>query len=330
MRTAMTPVDSHGRKINYLRLSVTDRCNLRCTYCMPAGGVPKRSHGDILRYEDLLRVSKAALSLGVEKIRVTGGEPLVRKGIVRFLEKLSGLSGLKRLVLTTNGLLLKEMAGDLKDAGVESLNISLDSLRPNTFSRITRGGDLRRVLEGIEAVERAGFPYVKINVVVMRGVNEEEVADFAALTIDRPYRVRFIEHMPTLPGDDRRILTVPGEELMRKLSERFRLQPVDKEDLTGPAVYWRIAGAIGMVGFITPVSCHFCGECNRIRVTSTGMARSCLFSGGGVDLKPLLEGGDEAMLQRALRGVIEAKPERHYFCGDPKLQAPLPMSQVGG
>jgi cyclic pyranopterin phosphate synthase len=266
----------------------------------------------------------------MEKIRVTGGEPLVRKGIVRFLEKLSGLPGLKRLVLTTNGVLLKEMAGELKDAGVESLNISLDSLRPNTYARITRGGDLRRVLEGIEAVERAGFPYVKINVVVIRGVNEEEVADFAALTIDRPYRVRFIEHMPTLPGDDRRILTVPGEELMRKLSERFRLQTVDKEDLTGPAAYWRIAGAIGMVGFITPVSCHFCGECNRIRVTSTGMARSCLFSGGGVDLKPLLEGGDEAMLQRALRGVIEAKPERHSFCGDPKLHAPLPMSQVGG
>ncbi|MBP2674588.1 MAG: molybdenum cofactor biosynthesis protein [Deltaproteobacteria bacterium] len=330
MKNATAPIDSLGRRINYLRLSVTDRCNLRCAYCMPAEGVPKRTHGDILRYEDLLRVSEAALTLGMEKIRVTGGEPLVRKGIVRFLERLSGLPGLKRLVLTTNGILLKDMAGGLKDAGVESLNISLDSLRPDTYSRITRGGDLRRVLEGIEAVERVGFPFVKINVVVLRGVNDDEAADFAALTLDRPYRVRFIEHMPTLPGDSRRNLTVPGEELLRKLSGRFRLLPVSREDLNGPASYYRIEGAVGMLGVITPVSCHFCGECNRIRVSSTGIARSCLFSGAGVDLKPFLEGGDDAALRCALRGVIEAKPERHFLCGDPEEKAPLPMSQVGG
>ena len=297
---------------------------------MPAEGVPKRSHGDILSYEDLLRVSKAALSLGMEKIRVTGGEPLVRKGIVRFLEQLASLPGLKRLVLTTNGVLLPEMAGDLKNAGVESLNISLDSLRPDVYSRITRGGELRRVLNGIEAVERVGFPYVKINVVVMRGVNEDEVADFAALTVNRPYRVRFIEHMPTLSGDGRRNLTVPGEELLLKLSERFRLLPVRREDLTGPAAYWRIEGAVGMVGVITPVSCHFCRECNRIRVSSTGMARSCLFSGGGLDLKPLLKEEDDAALRRALRGVIEAKPGRHSLCGNPEEMSPVPMSEVGG
>jgi cyclic pyranopterin phosphate synthase len=326
----MALLDPHGRKINYLRLSVTDRCNLRCRYCMPAEGVPKRSRGDILCYEDLHRVAQAAIALGMEKIRVTGGEPLVRKGIVGFLEKLADLPGLKRLVLTTNGVLLKEMAADIRAAGVESINISLDSLRPDTFFRITRGGDLRQVLDGIEAAERAGFPYLKINVVVMRGVNEDEVADFAALTLDRPYRVRFIEYMPTLPGNDRQSLTVPGEELLLKLSERFRLQPAGREVLAGPAVYYRIAGAAGMVGVITPVSCHFCHECNRVRVTSTGVARSCLFSDRGVDLKPFLKGGDETVLQCALRRVIAAKPERHSLCGDSEKHAPLPMSLVGG
>lgn len=323
-------VDPHGRKINYLRLSVTDRCNLRCRYCMPAVGEPQRDRGDLLGYEDLRRVAQAAVALGMEKIRVTGGEPLVRKGITGFLETLAGLPGLKRLVLTTNGVLLKEMAAELRGAGVESLNISLDSLRPDTFFRITRGGDLRRVLEGLEAVERAGFPYLKINVVVMRGVNEDEVADFAALTLDRPYRVRFIEYMPTSPGDTRRPLTVPGEELLRKLSERYRLLPAGREPLAGPAVYYRIAGAVGMVGVITPVSCHFCGDCNRVRITSTGVARSCLFSDSGVDLKPFLKEGDETVLQRALRRVVEAKPEGHSLCGDTEEHVPLPMSMVGG
>ncbi len=289
-----------------------------------------RSHADILPYEDLLRISRAAISLGMEKIRVTGGEPLVRKGIVRFLERLSSLPGLRRLVLTTNGVLLREMAADLKNAGVESLNISIDSLRPDTFARITRCGDLRQVLEGIEAVERAGFPFVKFNVVVMRGVNDDEVADFAALTVDRPYRVRFIEYMPTLPREDGKDLTVPGEELLRRLSERFRLQPVGREKLTGPAAYWRIEGAAGMVGVITPVSCHFCRECNRIRVTSTGMAKGCLFDGDGVDLKPFLRAEGDDALRRALRGVIESKPERHSLGEGPDQRSALPMSEVGG
>jgi len=330
MNSVTAPYDLHGRAINYLRLSITDRCNLRCVYCMPAEGIPMRSHKEILSYENLLRISKAALSLGMEKIRVTGGEPLVRKGIVSFLERLASMPGLKRLVLTTNGILLREFAGDLRRAGVESINISLDSLRPDTYSRITRCGELHRVLEGIEAAERAGFPFVKINVVVMRGVNDSEAADFAALTIDRPYRIRFIEYMPTMSVENGRNLTVSGEELLRRLSRRFRLRNVDREDLNGPAAYWRIEGAAGMIGIITPVSCHFCGECNRIRVTSGGLARGCLFSGGGIDLKPCLKQECDEALREALLKVIERKPWKHFLGADPKEWAPLRMSEIGG
>jgi GTP 3',8-cyclase len=326
----MALIDSHGRTINYLRLSVTDRCNLRCSYCMPAGGVKKRGHDDILSYEELYLAARAAVAVGVEKIRITGGEPLVRKGITGFLARLAEIPGLKRLVLTTNGILLKEMAADLRDAGVESLNISLDSLVPDTFSRITRGGELRRVLEGIEAAECAGFSFIKINCVVMRGVNDAEVADFAALTLDRPYRVRFIEYMPTLQEEGWQSLTVPGEELLARLGERFQILPADREELAGPATYYRIAGGAGKIGVITPVSCHFCSECNRMRITSTGVAKSCLFAGGSIDLQPLIKKGDEAALREALRRLIAEKPKRHSISAEATDHAPMAMSQVGG
>jgi cyclic pyranopterin phosphate synthase len=325
----MNLVDSFGRRINYLRLSVTDRCNLRCTYCMPSAGVPKLGHSDILGYEELLRVASAAVAIGVEKVRVTGGEPLVRKGIIGFLENIARIPGLKRLVLTTNGILLKEMAADLKAAGVESLNISLDSLHPDTFSRITRGGDLRQVLEGIETAERAGFSYIKINVVVMRGVNDAEVTDFAALTLDHPWRVRFIEYMPTLAEPGWKATVVPGAEILARLSRRFAMADEVSENLAGPARYQRIAGAAGLVGVITPVSCHFCHECNRIRVTSTGVAKSCLFAAKMHDLKPLLKTGEAVALQEALRSVVRDKPERHAIA-EPAHHPHIPMSQVGG
>ena len=322
--------DSHGRTINYLRLSVTDRCNLRCTYCMPPGGIPAVRHGDVLSYEELLRVAGAAVAIGVEKIRVTGGEPLVRKGIIPFLAQLARIPGLKRLVLTTNGILLEEMAGDLRCAGVESLNISLDSLSPLTFAAITRGGDVRRVVAGIEAAERAGFPFVKINVVVMRGVNDDEIEEFAALTMDKPWRVRFIEYMPTLRDDNWKTLAMSGQEVLERLSRRFSLRPAGREAMAGPADYYRIDGASGMVGVITPVSCHFCHECNRIRVTSTGIAKSCLFASATCDLKPWLAAGNDRSLQDALRSAVNDKPERHAM-GEPDCQHALqPMYQVGG
>lgn len=326
----MALLDSYGRTINYLRLSVTDRCNLRCTYCMPAEGIHSMRHVDILSYEDLLRVAEAAVAIGVEKIRVTGGEPLVRAGIIPFLEQLALIPGLKRLVLTTNGIQLPEMAEELRCAGVESLNISLDSLKPDIFADITRGGDVRRVLEGIKAAERAGFQLIKINVVIMRGVNDDEVADFAALTIDKPYRVRFIEYMPTLRDDKWKMRAISGEEVLKLLSQRFELQPVGKETMSGPATYYQIPGAAGMVGVITPVSCHFCNECNRIRVTSTGVAKSCLFATKTHDLKPFIKAGNDQALKEALRYVVKDKPERHAIAEQGRNHATLPMSQVGG
>jgi cyclic pyranopterin phosphate synthase len=297
---------------------------------MPAGGVQKVGHADLLSYEELLRVAEAAVGIGVEKIRVTGGEPLVRKGVVGFLERLAATQGLRRLVLTTNGILLKEMAAGLRKAGLESINISIDSLRPETFVKITRGGDLLQVLAGMEAVERAGFPFVKINVVVMRGINDDEIEDFAALTIDRPYRVRFIEYMPTLKGEDQQMLTVPGSEVLERLSHRFRLEPATREEYAGPAVKYRIPGSAGMIGIITPVSSHFCGNCNRIRVTSTGMAKSCLFAEGRVDLRSYLRSGDDAGLRQALCQVVAEKPALTPLgSGDGRLE-PVAMSRVGG
>ncbi|MHB8709639.1 MAG: GTP 3',8-cyclase MoaA [Desulfuromonadales bacterium] len=325
----MALIDAHGRKINYLRLSVTDRCNLRCTYCMPSQGIAKQSCGDILRYEDLLKLAAAAVRVGIEKIRVTGGEPLVRKGLPDFLRQLAVLPGLRQLVLTTNGVLLAEQAAELKEAGVQRLNISLDSLRPATFTRITRGGDLPRVLAGIAAAESLGFP-IKINMVVMRGVNDDEVTDFAAMTLDKPITVRFIEYMPATDVEGFRSLLVPGDEILEVIGRRFRLEPLARDELGGPSRNYRIVGASGSLGVITPLSGHFCGECNRLRVTSTGMARSCLFDDGSVDLRPLLTGAAGAALERALRCLVAEKPVGHQLAESSLHHEPFAMAAIGG
>ena len=218
----MELIDAYGRHIDYLRLSVTDRCNLRCSYCMPAEGIPKLQHGEMLSYEDLYRIAVEAVALGIKKIRITGGEPLVRKGLIGFAERLSDIPGLKELVLTTNGLLLGEMALPLYRAGVQRLNISLDSLQAETFAAITRGGDLQKVLDGIDAAAGAGFPPVKINMVVMRGINDNELLDFAALTIDKPCTVRFIEYMPTLQEDRWDSRSISGAEILARVGARVR------------------------------------------------------------------------------------------------------------
>ncbi|MDD2737143.1 MAG: GTP 3',8-cyclase MoaA [Desulfuromonadaceae bacterium] len=326
----MTNIDTYGRKINYLRLSVTDLCNLRCSYCMPAQGVKKHAHKDILSYEQFHRIAEASVAIGVEKIRITGGEPLVRNGIIGFLAGLKQIPGLKKLVLTTNGVFLGEMAGELRSAGVESVNISLDSLRPEVFFRITRGGDLNRVFAGIAAAEQTGFKHLKINMVVMRGVNDDEVLDFAALTINKPFNVRFIEYMPTLKEKNWQSLMVPGDELISRLSEQYQLTKVTYEALDGPAVNYQIQGAVGKIGFITPISSHFCQDCNRIRVTSSGTVKSCLFDDGKMSLKPYLENGDDASLQEALLKVAKMKPHRHALMSGEADNHLFNMSQIGG
>jgi cyclic pyranopterin phosphate synthase len=322
-------IDAFGRKVNYLRLSVTDRCNLRCRYCMPADGIPLLPKGEILRYEELFLVARTAVSLGIEKIRLTGGEPLVRKGILGFLSRLAGIPGLRQLVLTTNGLLLEEMAEPLKSAGVQRLNISIDSLVPENFLRITRGGDVSRVLSGIAAAEAARFP-IKLNMVVMRGVNDHEVVDFAALTLDKPYAVRFIEFMPSGADTDWPSRVVSGREILDRISKRFGFAEIGRGELAGPAKDYRIRGAAGTIGVITPVTGHFCDGCNRIRVTASGKARGCLFSEAETDLKPILRGNDPSELEKVLLRIVGTKPGKHRLCEEPTGPPTLDMSRVGG
>ena len=218
--------DQYGRTINYLRLSITDRCNFRCRYCMPEAGVDKQSHQQILRYEELLRIAKAATTLGIDKIRVTGGEPLVRKGVVSFLGQLSALPGVQDLALTTNGFFLGELAQPLRDAGVKRVNVSIDSLNDQTFSEITRGGKLQQVLAGIEAADAVGLK-IKLNMVVMRGINDHEINDFARLSLDRPWSVRYIEYMPTIREADWQERLLSGEDVLAQIRHEFDLAPLE-------------------------------------------------------------------------------------------------------
>ena len=326
----MQLTDSLGRNINYLRLSVTNRCNMRCFYCMPREGIVKKPHNAVLRYEELLLIAETAVELGIEKIRITGGEPLVRAGIVGFLEKLSTIPGLRHLVLTTNGLLLAEMAADLYQAGVQRLNVSLDSLNPQTFSEITRGGDLDRVLTGLDAAEQAGFPPPKINCVIMRGVNETEILDFADMTLSHGNSIRFIEYMPAIKEDGWQRYCISGEEILQRIAGRYTLEQVDKGPFAGPSRDFRITGARGSIGIITAVYGHFCSECNRIRVTSTGQAKGCLFSDAKTDLIPWLRPPDRDGLAEVLRFIVSAKPKRHDISPDGYTHRNFTMSQVGG
>ena len=321
--------DKFGRTIDYLRLSVTDLCNLRCCYCMPAEGVPKLSHDDILSFEELHRVAVQAVSLGVEKIRVTGGEPLVRKGVVPFLAWLAAIPGLRELVLTTNGMLLPRLAPELRRAGVARLNVSLDSLRADTFAAITRGGNLSVVWKGIRAAVDAGFPPPKINVVVMDGVNDNEILDFAGLTLHQPYAIRFIEYMPTLMNTGWDVRSVKAPEILRILESRYSLQPLQHTHSAGPAAEFIIPGAAGTLGVIAPLSMPFCSSCNRLRVTASGMARGCLFSNDGIDLKPFLARGDQD-LREALRLAAENKPRGHRLMDKEPQFTPFAMAQIGG
>ena len=321
--------DPIGRTINYLRLSVTDRCNLRCSYCMPAEGVDKVGHGDILSYEELLRIARAAVAIGIKKIRITGGEPLVRKNIIRFLQELAAIPGLDQLVLTTNGMLLDEMAGDLYAAGVQRLNISLDSLDPDTFMRISRCCGLPRVLAGIETARSCGFP-IKLNMVVMRGINDHEILDFAALASSTATAVRFIEYMPAIREQDWQRLVVPGSEILERLERHVTLIPLEHALMAGPSRNFRIPGAPGTIGVITPISHHFCSECNRIRVTASGMAKGCLFADTQIDLKPALRNGSDELLMNALGGMVHSKPDRHRLSADECHHNPFSMSSIGG
>jgi cyclic pyranopterin phosphate synthase len=312
----MKLVDTYGRKIDYLRISITDHCNLKCYYCTPFSGRSHLERSEILTYEELLNVTRAAATLGITKIRITGGEPLVRKGVVEFCRMLSELDGLKSLALTTNGIYLAEMAEPLFKAGVRRINISLDTLRPKRFEKITGYNWLSRVLAGIQRAEQIGMHPIKINTVVMRGINADEIEDLARLTLDKPYHVRFIELMPTNSSayGDYESLFMPVEEIMKKISQIDRVQIEPATDSYGPARLCKLPGAVGKVGFIAPISWHFCGSCNRLRLTADGKIKTCLFSREEIDIKTLLRtGATQNDIINIFRQAVAEKPSGHHL-----------------
>jgi cyclic pyranopterin phosphate synthase len=320
--------DSFQRPINYLRISVTDRCNLRCVYCMPEEGVTLMSHHDILTYEEIYTVAKVAAGLGINKVRLTGGEPLVRLGLADLVKMLAGIKGIDDLSLTTNGILLAEQAAALKKAGLRRVNISLDTLRPERFRQITRCGELEDTLKGIEAAHAVGLEPVKINMVVMAGINNDELIDFARKTIDDGWHVRFIEHMPVTENES--INLVSAKEMKKRLDVLGKMEPIKLEVGNGPAKYYRFPGAKGTVGFITPITEHFCYQCNRLRLTADGKLRPCLLSEQEIDLRGALRSGASPQeLKRLIEKAIASKPERHYL-SEGKKRNGRPFSQVGG
>jgi len=304
-------LDQHGRTLTYLRISLTDRCNLRCTYCTPQQNFTYLHPREILTYEELLRICQLLAEMGLKKIRCTGGEPLVRQGIVPFLEQLGAIHGIEEVCLTTNGVLLEEYAKRLKDAGVRHINVSLDTLRPERFKSITGRDCFYRVWAGIMALLDLGFDKVKINSVVARGMNDDEISDIASLALQYPIEVRFIEFMPV--GRNRW-----GQQLvmevadMRSIVESAlgQLKPVPSDKNAGPAKLFEFEGAKGKVGFISPLSQHFCSSCNRIRLTSDGRLRLCLFSDLEYDLKGVMRSGatDQALMRFFIQ-AIQRKPE---------------------
>jgi cyclic pyranopterin phosphate synthase len=309
----MTAVDPFGRAIDYLRLSVTDRCNLRCLYCLPSGGIAAARAQDTLTDDELVRLVAVAVGQGVRKVRVTGGEPLVRPGLPALVARLAALSGLEDLSLSTNGLLLPRLARPLRDAGLRRVNVSLDTLRPERFSRITRLGRWEDARDGVEAALEAGFGPVKVNVVVMKGLNDDEIPAFVELARHRPLHVRFIELMPIgETGFFNRDRWLPMDEIRRRCGP---LEPVAADDAPrgwGPAEYFRPAGSVGTVGFIGALSCRFCARCNRLRLTSRGRLMPCLASPLGKDLlAPLRAGASDGELARLFRDVVSMKPEHH-------------------
>lgn len=305
-----------------MRVSVTDRCNLRCFYCLPEGGAKPKGHPDILRYEEILLVVEAARDLGFDSVRVTGGEPLVRKGIIEFLARLASVPGITDVSLTTNGVLLGELAKPIYEAGVHRLNVSLDSLKPAKFAAITRRRSFRAVWDGIVRATEVGFSPIKVNVVAMRGVNDDEIPDFARLTVDMPLHVRFIELMPLGEAGELSSMFMPAGEIWRKLAAVGELEPCDSGPGSlgpkgaGPARYFRLKGAAGTVGIIDALSRHFCASCNRLRLTADGKLHPCLAADVEVDVKSALRGNvvvadTREQLRRLIRTAVSLKPAGH-------------------
>jgi cyclic pyranopterin phosphate synthase len=306
--------DSWQRVINYLRISVTDRCNLNCMYCTGGGSVPPAPRSYALTYEEIYRVVEAAASLGINTVRLTGGEPLLRPDLSRLVGMLNRIDGIKEIALTTNGMLLGKLAEELKNTGLKRVNVSLDTLQPEKFARITGSNRLNDVINGIESARHAGLNPVKINMVVLRGINDNEIVDFARKSISDGWHVRYIEFMPFGSLKNEVGEMVSAEEIRRSIKMLGNLEPDSGEGGNGPARYYRFAGAEGTVGFISPMTEHFCNRCNRLRLTSDGHLRPCLLDDDEVDLKTALRAGvGTEELKELIRHAVSLKQEEHHL-----------------
>ena len=324
--------DNYKREIKYLRISITERCNLRCRYCMPVDGVCKKAHDEMLTYEEIIKVSKVAGKLGIKKIRLTGGEPLVKKDIVRLASDIKKIDGIEELCITTNGILLNEYAEDLKNAGVDRINISLDTLNAEKYKYITRIGEFKDAWSGIEKALELGFKKIKINTVLIGGFNDDEVVDISSLTLKYPVDVRFIELMPMYDsGDFKENAFVKSSIVIDKLKEKYGndkvLEVTDLKHRGQVARLYKIDGALGFVGLISAVSNHFCKECNRIRLTSDGKLKPCLHSNEEIPIKGL----SEAEIEERFKMAILHKPKQHdELSYTSRSHADRNMNQIGG
>ena len=334
-------IDNFGREISYLRVSITDRCNYRCIYCQSEKKFEFIPHQEILRFEEIVEIVQEAANLEITKVRITGGEPLVRKGVVDFIRKLREIKKLEDISLTTNGFFLSEYAGKLKAAGLNRVNISLDSLQEEKYKRITRGGSLEKVLKGIDSALKAELLPIKINTVLIRGINDDEVEDFVRLTLGRPLNIRFIEFMPSgeevINEFENKFISV--QEIKEKLIKKYLLNPIKINTANGPAKYYQIKGGQGTIGFITALSQHFCKTCNRIRLTSEGKLRPCLFSNKEIDIKKAIRklprDKDQRFLRKEiirdkLKEAVKIKPEGHKLNIKNQENLSFHMSRIGG
>ncbi|MFC4769207.1 GTP 3',8-cyclase MoaA [Effusibacillus consociatus] len=329
-------MDKFGRVHDYLRISLTDRCNLRCVYCMPAEGMKFMENEKHLTFDEIEAVVRVAAKLGVRRLRLTGGEPLVRPNVEELVERLSAIAGIEDIALTTNAIFLAQKADALKKAGITRVNISLDSMKQERFGKITRGGDVKKVLAGLEAAFRVGFHPIKLNVVLMKGFNEDEVDDFLRMSIDRDINIRFIEYMPIGHDDDGwRDLYLPLE-YVKERCEALGLAPESTEAVygNGPAEYFKLPGAKGTIGLIHPVSDHFCEKCNRLRLTADGNIKPCLFWQDEFNVRKYI--GDDQALEDLFFRALDIKPESHEMAKvlfqeelshEPTVRR---MSQIGG
>lgn len=314
--------DHLGREIDYLRISITDRCNLRCRYCMPAEGIENKAHQDILSYEEILKIVEIGIKLGIKKVRITGGEPLVRLGVEDFISNLSRLN-LEDISMTSNAVMLAKKAKSLKNAGLDRINISLDTLDSKKFKEITRRDDLSEVMQGIRAALRAELDPVKLNVVVMKGINDDELFDFVELSRKEKLSIRFIEYMP-LGGEAEAEKFISSREIKNLIKEKYELLPAVSKG-NGPANYFQIKGAEGTIGFISALSEHFCSSCNRLRLTADGRFKPCL--AGNQEIK--IAGMSSREIETAYRKALEVKPACHNLNFDDQDYS-RNMSQIGG